>query len=58
MLSQGWLNDTQIRAVSYGEDTKRLVRPGQQGPDAGRENRRVVIVIDHPSGWQAPATQQ
>lgn len=57
LLTQGWLNEAQIRAVSYGEDTKRLVRPGQQGPDAGRENRRVVIVIDHPSGWTAPATQ-
>ena len=58
LLTQGWLNETQIRAVSYGEDTKRLVRPGQQGPDAGSENRRVVIVIDHPNGWTAPATQQ
>jgi peptidoglycan-associated lipoprotein len=58
LLSQGWLQDTQIRAVSYGEDTKRLVRPGQQGPDAGRENRRVVVVIEHPNGWTAPATQQ
>ena len=58
LLTQGWLQETQIRAVSYGEDTKRLIRPGQQGPDAGRENRRVTIVIDHPNGWTAPATQQ
>ena len=58
LLTQGWLQDTQIRAVSYGEDTKRLIRPGQQGPDAGRENRRVTIVIDHPNGWTAPATDR
>src|SRR5688572_17384023 len=50
LLTQGWLQEGQIRAVSYGEDTKRLVKPGQIR-DAGRENRRVVIVIDHPSGW-------
>jgi peptidoglycan-associated lipoprotein len=54
LLSQGFA-ENQIRAVSYGEDTKRLIRAGQQGPDAGRENRRVVIVIDHPSAW-VPAT--
>ena len=53
LLTQGWLQEGQIRAVSYGEDTKRLVRPGEQGPDSGRENRRVVIVIDHPNGWSA-----
>ncbi len=36
-----------VRAVSYGEDTGRLVAPGQGGPDAGWENRRVVLVIEH-----------
>jgi peptidoglycan-associated lipoprotein len=56
LLTQGWLQENQIRAVSYGEDTKRLIRPGEQGPDAGRENRRVVIVIDHPNAWSVPAT--
>ena len=35
-----------IRTVSYGEDTRRLMSD-QGGPDGtGRENRRVVIVID------------
>jgi len=35
-----------IRAVSYGEDTRRLLSD-RGGPDGeGRENRRVVIVID------------
>ncbi len=36
-----------VRAVSYGEDTGRLVAPGQGGPEAGWENRRVVLVIEH-----------
>ncbi len=36
-----------VRAVSYGEDTARLVSPGQGGPEAGVENRRVVLVIEH-----------
>jgi peptidoglycan-associated lipoprotein len=57
LLTLGGLADGQIRAVSYGEDTSRLIRPGSQGPgDAGRENRRVVIVIDHPTAWGAAAT--
>ncbi|MSR19993.1 MAG: OmpA family protein [Gemmatimonadetes bacterium] len=43
-----------IRAISYGEDTKRLVAPTGTGPGmAGWENRRVVLVIDHDG--QAPA---
>ena len=36
-----------VRAVSYGEDAGRLVAPGQAGPMAGWENRRVVLVIEH-----------
>ena len=36
-----------VRAVSYGEDVARLVAPGQGGPEAGWENRRVVLVIEH-----------
>ncbi|MEQ1855056.1 MAG: OmpA family protein [Longimicrobiales bacterium] len=44
----------QIRAVSYGEDTSRLVVPADQGPGmAGWQNRRVVLVIDH--NGEAPA---
>jgi peptidoglycan-associated lipoprotein len=50
----GWLVETgglaapQVRAVSYGESTERQIRPGEAGPgERGRENRRVVIVIDH-----------
>lgn len=38
----------QIRTVSYGKSTERLVVPGAHGPGtAGWENRRVVLVIDH-----------
>ena len=45
---------TQIRAVSYGEDTSRLVVPADHGPGmAGWQNRRVVLVIDH--NGEAPA---
>jgi len=36
-----------VRAVSYGEDAGRLVASGQGGPQAGWENRRVVLVIEH-----------
>jgi peptidoglycan-associated lipoprotein len=37
-----------VRAVSYGEDTSRLVAPTDRGPGmAGWQNRRVVLVIDH-----------
>ncbi len=47
--------ETQIRAVSYGEDTRRLVVPADRGPGmAGWQNRRVVLVIDH--NGEAPAT--
>jgi hypothetical protein len=34
--------------VSYGEARNRQVVPGARGPgDAGVENRRVALVIDH-----------
>ena len=42
------LSEGRVRAVSYGEDTRRLVAPEGWGPGvAGWENRRVVLVIDH-----------
>ena len=45
--STGFPTD-RIRAVSYGENTKRLVMPEGTGPGvAGWQNRRVVLVIDH-----------
>jgi peptidoglycan-associated lipoprotein len=47
LLTQG-LTDVQVRVVSYGEETDRLVRPDASGPGAeGQENRRVSLVIDY-----------
>jgi peptidoglycan-associated lipoprotein len=47
MQSSG-ITGERMRAVSYGEDTRRLVMPQGWGPGApGWENRRVVLVIDH-----------
>ena len=49
LISRGGLSEQQVRAVSYGEEVDRQVVPGAAGPgEAGRENRRAVIVIDHP----------
>lgn len=36
----------QVRAVSYGEDENRQVRPGATG-EAGQDNRRVALVVDY-----------
>jgi peptidoglycan-associated lipoprotein len=48
LIAAGGLSPAQVKAVSYGEDTARLILPGASGPgDLGRENRRAVIVIDH-----------
>ena len=48
LVGSSSLTDDQVRAVSYGEDTRRLVMPDNWGPGvAGWENRRVVLVIDH-----------
>lgn len=54
LVSNAGITQNQVRAVSYGENTQRLVRPQQAGPgQQGWENRRVVLVIDH--NGQAPA---
>jgi peptidoglycan-associated lipoprotein len=61
LVSQGGLMPEQIRTVSYGESADRQVIPGAAGPGAaGRENRRAVIVIDHPTAASQAelATQQ
>lgn len=51
LVGSGGLSDDLVRAISYGENTSRLVREGETGPGAeGRENRRVVFVIDHAEG--------
>jgi peptidoglycan-associated lipoprotein len=67
MAVRGYLIDTsnmtedEIRAVSYGENTQRLVQPGATGPGTeGWQNRRVVLVIDHdgqPPALEAPISQ-
>ena len=45
---EGGLAQEQIRAVSYGEGTNRLVADDSHGPGRpGWENRRVALVIDH-----------
>jgi len=58
LVGSSEMNDERVRAVSYGEDTRRLVMPEGWGPGApGWENRRVVLVIDHdgePPILQAP----
>lgn len=47
LLERGF-GAAQVKAVSYGESPDRLLRPKAEGPgEAGIENRRVVLVIDH-----------
>ena len=61
LIARGGLMPEQIRTVSYGESPDRQVIPGAAGPGAaGRENRRAVIVIDHPDAVRRGAltTQQ
>jgi outer membrane protein OmpA-like peptidoglycan-associated protein len=56
LVAEGCVDSDMIRAVSYGEDTDRLVMQGVTGPGPeGWENRRVVIVIDH--GADAPGAR-
>ncbi len=44
----GGLASAQLKAISYGESSKRQVITGAKGPgDEGVENRRVALVIDH-----------
>lgn len=48
LASAAGLETSQVKAVSYGEARDRQVVPGAKGPgDAGLENRRVALVIDH-----------
>lgn len=47
-LTENGLVGDRIKAVSYGEDTERLVQPEAQGPgEEGLSNRRVVLVVDY-----------
>lgn len=48
LVDEAGMNGELVKAVSYGEDTRRLVQPGQSGPgQRGLANRRVVLVIEH-----------
>jgi peptidoglycan-associated lipoprotein len=48
LASAGGFETSQVKAVSYGEARNRQIAPGAKGPgDAGVENRRVALVIDH-----------
>lgn len=50
LSTNGALDATYLRAVSYGEARNRQIVPGAQGPgEAGVENRRVALVIDYAS---------
>jgi peptidoglycan-associated lipoprotein len=54
LVTAGGLSAAQVRAVSYGEESARVIVPGANGPgEVGRENRRAVIVIDHPDAGAA-----
>lgn len=48
LVDQGRLTADRVRAVSYGEDTRRLVTDaaGEENP-AALANRRVVLVVEH-----------
>lgn len=47
LTTSGGLPESQLRAVSYGEQEDRQVALGSRGPgDEGWENRRVAMVID------------
>jgi peptidoglycan-associated lipoprotein len=48
LSTTGGLPADGLKAVSYGEVRNRQVVPGAKGPgEAGIENRRVALVIDH-----------
>lgn len=46
LVANAGLPASQVRAVSYGEDENRQVRPGAFG-DAGQDNRRVGLIVDY-----------
>lgn len=59
LVQNGSVNDERVRAVSYGEDSSRLVQPSATGPGQdGWQNRRVVLVIDHQGSAPAQATDE
>lgn len=57
LVTTAGLPAEQVRAVSYGEEKNRQVRPGASG-DAGQDNRRVGLIVDYagPQTTAPPAT--
>jgi peptidoglycan-associated lipoprotein len=56
-LASSGVPASQLRAVSYGEDQNRQVRPGATG-EGGQDNRRASLVIDYAgAGTATPAMQ-
>jgi peptidoglycan-associated lipoprotein len=47
LVGQTAITEDRVKAVSYGEDSRRLVSNGWGPGTEGWENRRVVLVIDH-----------
>lgn len=57
LTKSGGLSSDQIRAVSYGKDSDRLIVPDAQGPgNEGLANRRVALVVDFNGERPASAT--
>lgn len=46
LVAEGGLHPERVRAVSYGEDRRRMLEPGAWGDD-GAANRRVSLVVDY-----------
>ncbi len=46
LIEQGGLSEDMVKAVSYGEDSRRMLAPGAWGKE-GSVNRRVSLVVDY-----------
>ena len=46
LVAEGGLHQERVRAVSYGEDSQRMLQPGAWGEE-GTANRRVSLVVDY-----------
>ena len=46
LIQQGGLSADRVKAVSYGEDSRRMLAPGAWG-EKGSINRRVSLVVDY-----------
>ncbi len=55
LVDEGGLTASQVRAVSYGEDSNRQIEKGQTR-EAGSDNRRAVLVVDMADSVAAAGT--